>query len=189
MPSSRVVSWSDLGNISYPSVTRLDIEACMNQGLKRLKTIYRLRSSPAIVKNPLVLSPRARHSLVQQSSFNHRLTSSSRFQSTMSAAAHPIHSTSQPAKPAEGLEPVTPGASATPAPSAANGDAKAPAAAPAGGKDKGEKAKAPKEKKDKKAGGGSSGPLELSPPPEYFQERIKIFDEYKAKYVQWVSGE
>ena len=47
-----------------------------------------------------------------------------------------------------------------------------------------------KEKKDKKAGAGASaGPLELSPPPEYFQERIKIFDEYMEKYKKHVAGE
>lgn len=88
----------------------------------------------------------------------------------MSTAAHPVSSASDPAPPAEGLNPVTPKAS----------DAS---------KSEGKQQK--KEgKKDKKAGGGgSSGPLELNPPPEFFAERIKIFDEYKAKYDKWVSGE
>jgi threonyl-tRNA synthetase len=44
-----------------------------------------------------------------------------------------------------------------------------------------------KPKKDK-AAGGSSGPLELSPAPQFFDERIKIFDEYKAKYDAEVAG-
>lgn len=85
----------------------------------------------------------------------------------MSAAAHPVSSAADPAPPAEGLNPVTPKAS----------DAA--------------KAEAKQQKKDKKEkkGGGSSGPLELNPPPEFFAERIKIFDEYKAKYDKWVSGE
>lgn len=99
--------------------------------------------------------------------------------SGMSTGPHPISSTADPAPPAEGLESVTPGASATTTPAVkggANGD---------GAKD----GKKQKEKKDKKAGGGSSGPLELSPPPEYFAERIKIFDEYKVKYDKWVAGE
>lgn len=85
---------------------------------------------------------------------------------TMSAAAHPVTSTANPAPPAEGLEPVTPKAS-----DAAKAEAKH------------QKKEAKKEKK-----GGSSGPLELNPPPEFFQERIKIFDEYKAKYDKWVAG-
>jgi threonyl-tRNA synthetase len=86
----------------------------------------------------------------------------------MSAAAHPVTSTSDPAPPAEGLQPVTPGAS----------DAAA----------KQQKQQGKKEKKDKKGGGGAGGPLELNPPPEFFAERMKIFDEYKAKYDKWVSG-
>lgn len=93
----------------------------------------------------------------------------------MSAAAHPISSTSDPAPPAEGLAPVTPGA----------GDVAQSGSKPQQQKKEG---KAGKEKKDKKAG-GSSGPLELNPPPEFFAERIKIFDEHKAKYDQWVAGE
>ena len=92
---------------------------------------------------------------------------------TMSAAAHPVTSTSDPAPPAEGLQPVTPGASD---------------AAPKQ-QQKGQGKEGKKDKKDKKGGGGSAGPLELNPPPEFFAERIKIFDEYKAKYDKWVSGE
>ncbi|WVQ78227.1 threonine-tRNA ligase [Cryptococcus sp. DSM 104549] len=81
--------------------------------------------------------------------------------------AHPVSSTSQPAAPAEGLNPVTPGASAT-------------TKAEGGKKDKKDK------KKDK---GGNAGPLELSPPPEFFAERIKIYDEYKAKYDAHVAAQ
>lgn len=88
----------------------------------------------------------------------------------MSTAIHPVTSTSEPAAPAEGLDPVTSGASATPA--AAKKAEKVEKAA----------------KKEKKGGGGGTGPQELSPPPEFFQERIKIFDEYKAKFEKWVAG-
>ncbi|WWD15705.1 threonine-tRNA ligase [Kwoniella shandongensis] len=92
----------------------------------------------------------------------------------MSTAPHPVSSTSEPARPAEGLEPVTPGASAT-------------TVKPDGAKKEGKEKKV-KEKKDKKgAAGGANGPLELNPPPEFFAERIKIYDEYKAKYDKWVS--
>jgi hypothetical protein len=86
-----------------------------------------------------------------------------------STAPHPVHSNADAPKPAEGLEPVTAGASATPA---------------------GKPAKEGKQGKPKKekAAGGSSGPLELSPAPEFFDERIKIFDEYKAKYDAEVAG-
>lgn len=51
--------------------------------------------------------------------------------------------------------------------------------------------KAPKEKKDKKAGAGSgqnSGPLEVTPPPQFFEDRIKIWDEYMAQYNKSVAG-
>ncbi|KAL1407409.1 threonyl-tRNA synthetase [Vanrija albida] len=58
--------------------------------------------------------------------------------------------------------------------------APAPAAAPAAGAGK-EK----KEKKEKKKGPPPSG--ELSPPPEFFEERIKIFDEHMAKYKAFVA--
>jgi hypothetical protein len=85
-----------------------------------------------------------------------------------STAPHPVHSNADAPKPAEGLEPVTAGASATPAAKPAN------------------EGKQGKPKKDK--GGGSSGPLELSPAPQFFDERIKIFDEYKAKYDAEVAG-
>jgi threonyl-tRNA synthetase len=99
-------------------------------------------------------------------------------------SVHPVHSTSEPAHAAEGLEPVTPGASAT-------GKHAVGAAQPDGvKKEKPQQQGKGKDKKDKKAaaGGEAKGPLELSPPPEYFQERIKIYDEYKAKYDKWVSG-
>jgi hypothetical protein len=99
-------------------------------------------------------------------------------------SVHPVHSTSEPAHAAEGLEPVTPGASAT-------GKHAVGAAQPDGvKKEKPQQQGKGKDKKDKKAaaGGEGKGPLELSPPPEYFQERIKIYDEYKAKYDKWVAG-
>ncbi|OXH41022.1 threonine-tRNA ligase [Cryptococcus neoformans] len=80
---------------------------------------------------------------------------------TMSAEAHPVSSTSKPAPPAEGINPITPAAHEG-------------------------KKKEKKEKKDKK-GGGASGPLELSPPPEFFAERLKIYDEWKAKYDKFVT--
>lgn len=102
-----------------------------------------------------------------------------------SAALHPVHSTSEPARAAEGLEPVTPHASAT-VPHKDKPKSQ-PNGAGAGKEGKDKPQGKPKEKKDKKSGGGA-GPLELSPPPEYFAERIKIFDEYKAKYDKWVSG-
>ncbi len=93
-----------------------------------------------------------------------------------STATRPVSSTSDPAPPAEGLNPITPGASAA----KQNGDA------PKEGKEKPGKSK---DKKDKKASGGGGGAgLELSTPPEFFAERINIYDEYKAKYDQWVSG-
>jgi threonyl-tRNA synthetase len=59
-----------------------------------------------------------------------------------------------------------------------------------------EQSKAPKPqqnqkpKKEKKAAAqGPNGPIgaELAPPPEYFEERIKIFDEYMAKYEAFVA--
>lgn len=90
---------------------------------------------------------------------------------SVSNAPHPVSSTAQPPKAAEGLEPVTAGASST------------PTAAKEGKPKQDKPAKAKKEK-----GGGSSGPLELNPPPGYFEERIKIFDEYKAKYQAEVAG-
>ena len=96
------------------------------------------------------------------------------FHRNMSAAAHPVSSTSDPAPSAQGLNPVTPGAT----------DAKA--AAKQVQKQQGQQQGNKKEKKEKK-GGNASGPLELQPPPEFFAERIKIFDEYKAKYDQWVA--
>jgi threonyl-tRNA synthetase len=109
---------------------------------------------------------------------------------------HPVSSSSEPPKAAVGPEPVTPGASATPAPASAP-------AAEAKDRGKGKEAKQPKPKKEKAEGAPNgaadsakpkkekpapSGPLELSPPPGYFDERIKIFDEYKAKYDAEVAG-
>lgn len=72
------------------------------------------------------------------------------------------------------------------APAAPAGEVKevkpqAPVAAPAD-QVKQQNKKEKKEKKEKK--GGIS---ELSPPPEYFEERIKIFDEYMAKYQDFVA--
>ena len=48
-----------------------------------------------------------------------------------------------------------------------------------------------KEKKEKKKkgedGSGDGRPLELNPPPEYIQHRIKIFEAKKAKFDEWVA--
>ncbi|WVR04974.1 threonine-tRNA ligase [Kwoniella sp. DSM 27419] len=91
----------------------------------------------------------------------------------MSAATHPVSSTSEPAKPAEGLEPVTPGASAT---------------AVEKKQEQGQQGqKQKKDKKEKKQGNGGGGQLEVSPPPAFFAERIKIYDEYKLKYDKFVA--
>ncbi|KAI0795521.1 hypothetical protein C8Q75DRAFT_791290 [Abortiporus biennis] len=49
-------------------------------------------------------------------------------------------------------------------------------------------AKKPKEKKGK-AAATSAHPLELSPPPEFFDHRIKIFDKLKAEYDAWVAAQ
>jgi threonyl-tRNA synthetase len=95
---------------------------------------------------------------------------------SVSNAPHPVSSTSEAPKAAEGLEPVTVGASAT------------AAAPPAKQGKEGKQAKEAKPKKEK-AAGAPSGPLELNPPPGYFEERIKIFDEYKAKYDAEIAGE
>lgn len=49
-----------------------------------------------------------------------------------------------------------------------------------------------KAKKEKKvAAVGPNGPIgaELAPPPGYFEERIKIFDEYMAKYEAFVAAQ
>lgn len=82
---------------------------------------------------------------------------------------------------------MTAGASATPV-------------SPKEDKGKGKEGKQGKPKKEKAEGAAGdsakakkekpapSGPLELSPAPEYFDERIKIFDEYKAKYDAEVAG-
>ena len=98
-----------------------------------------------------------------------------------SLALHPISSTSDPAPPATGVYPVISAASA----SKTNGDS---------AKDSREKPSKPG-KKGKSAGvnggsggGGGGGSLELSPPPEFFAERIRIYDEYKAKQDKWISG-
>ena len=133
--------------------------------------------------------PRPPHLHRPTSSTPHPFAKSRSMSSGMSTAPHPVSSTSDPAPPAEGIDPLTPGASATTAPPDGtslkpNGDKSKE------GKDKQDKQNKSKEKKDKKGGGGGGiGSLELSPPPEFFAERIKIFDEYKAKYDHWVSGE
>lgn len=44
-----------------------------------------------------------------------------------------------------------------------------------------------KEKKPKGADSGDARPLELSPPPAYFDHRIRMFEELKAKYDEEVS--
>ncbi|TYJ55343.1 threonine-tRNA ligase [Cryptococcus floricola] len=79
----------------------------------------------------------------------------------MSTEAHPVSSTSKPAPPAEGINPVTKNASAD--------------------------AKAAKKEAKKSKGGSSSGPLVLSPEPAFFDERLKIYDEYKTKYEKFVA--
>ncbi|KAI0826196.1 threonyl-tRNA synthetase [Irpex lacteus] len=48
--------------------------------------------------------------------------------------------------------------------------------------------KKPKEKKAKQAA-ASEFPLELQPPPEFFDHRIKIFDKLKAEYDEWVKAQ
>ncbi|TCD62131.1 threonyl-tRNA synthetase [Steccherinum ochraceum] len=51
---------------------------------------------------------------------------------------------------------------------------------------------APKKGKDKKAAKNaatSAYPLELQPPPEFFDHRIKIFDKLKAEYDEWVKAQ
>lgn len=113
------------------------------------------------------------------------------------SAAHPVSSSADPksatAQPSHPLPDVTaPHDTAPPVPVAGAADGAAPAEKKAAKpqqqqqQQQGQK----KEKKDKKAGAGASaGPLELSPPPEYFQERIKIFDEYMEKYKKHVAGE
>lgn len=95
---------------------------------------------------------------------------------SVSNAPHPVSSTAEPPKAAEGLEPVTASASST------------PAAAKQAQSKEGKQGK-PKKDKGGGGGGGSGGPLELNPPPGYFEERIKIFDEWKAKYDADVAGE
>lgn len=101
----------------------------------------------------------------------------------MSTSIHPVSSTADPApttgQPSLPLPDVTaPHDTAVPPPVAEQ---------PAKGKQQ-QQPKEKKDKKDKKGGGASSGPLELSPPPEYFEERIKIFDEYMDKYKKFVAG-
>ncbi|KAL7422110.1 threonyl-tRNA synthetase [Cryptotrichosporon argae] len=89
-------------------------------------------------------------------------------------AAHPVSSTSEPAKSLEHVEGVTVESGAqTPAPAAAD---KA---------DKAGKKPSKKDKKESKAGGSGVG--ELNPPPGFFDERIQIFDKYKAEYDAWVA--
>jgi threonyl-tRNA synthetase len=48
-------------------------------------------------------------------------------------------------------------------------------------------AKKPKEKKDKAAAAASQYPLELQPPPGFFDHRIKLFEELQAKYNEFVK--
>lgn len=115
----------------------------------------------------------------------------------MSASIHPVASSADPAtgdQPAHPLPDVTAPHDTAPPPKV---DAPAPSGAAKkegkpqkqGGGGAPQQGKS-KDKKDKKGGGGgSSGPLELSPPPEYFEERIKIFDEYMEKYKKHVAGE
>ncbi|OBZ66826.1 Threonine--tRNA ligase, cytoplasmic [Grifola frondosa] len=46
-----------------------------------------------------------------------------------------------------------------------------------------------KKPKDKKKDATSSLPLELDPPPAFFDHRIKIFDKLKAEYDDWVKAQ
>ncbi|KDQ13759.1 hypothetical protein BOTBODRAFT_44972 [Botryobasidium botryosum FD-172 SS1] len=80
--------------------------------------------------------------------------------SDASAALQPVQSTSQPGPPA---------------PAATGGDLVA-------GK---------KNKKDSKAAadGAAKHPLELQPPPEFFDHRIKIFDKLKAEHDEWLKNQ
>jgi threonyl-tRNA synthetase len=106
----------------------------------------------------------------------------------MSSAAHPVSSSADPvpvgAQPSHPLPDVT-----KPHETAAPPQAADPAAAVGDKKPKQAQGGQKKEKKDKKAGGAASaGPLEVKPPPEFFAERIKIFDEHMEKYKQFVAG-
>ncbi|KAG1752134.1 hypothetical protein EDB19DRAFT_1893055 [Suillus lakei] len=47
--------------------------------------------------------------------------------------------------------------------------------------------KKPKEKKDKAAAAASQYPLELQPPPGFFDHRIKLFEELHAKHIEFVK--
>ncbi|KAH7910912.1 hypothetical protein BJ138DRAFT_1126481 [Hygrophoropsis aurantiaca] len=49
--------------------------------------------------------------------------------------------------------------------------------------------KKPKEKKDKAAASGSVYPLELQPPPDFIDHRIKIFEELQAEYNEFVKAQ
>ena len=50
-------------------------------------------------------------------------------------------------------------------------------------------AMAPKEKASKEKGSkeGAAGPLELTPPPDFFKSRNELFDKRKAEYDAWVA--
>lgn len=103
---------------------------------------------------------------------------------TMATSVHPVSSSAEASKatqPTHPLPDVTSPHDTAPPPPVAGEPKQAKQQATKG---------QPKEKKDKKAGGGGSGagPLELSPPPEYFQERVKIFDEYMEKYKKSIAG-
>ncbi|KAF7366685.1 AA-TRNA-LIGASE-II domain-containing protein [Mycena sanguinolenta] len=50
-------------------------------------------------------------------------------------------------------------------------------------------AAAPKEKKAKAAAATSAFPLELQPPPAFFDHRIKIFEKLKAEYDEFVKAQ
>lgn len=109
---------------------------------------------------------------------------------TMSTSLHSVGSTAEPAAPSQPSGPMpdvtAPHDTAPPPPVAAAPDGEQPKGKPQQQQQKGQ----PKEKKEKKSGGGgSSGPLEVTPPPQFFEDRIKIFDEYMAKYKQHIAGE
>ncbi|KAI0050277.1 tars protein [Auriscalpium vulgare] len=54
---------------------------------------------------------------------------------------------------------------------------------------KGPSEKKPKEKKGKPEAAGSQFPLELQPKPEFFDHRIRMFEELKTKYDEFVKAQ
>lgn len=181
----------------------------LRQLIKRQSSL--LKSLKRIHQQPTLLH--LTESRSTQPSFNSippsRRTFTSRNMSSAAESSQPPapapqseSSTSEIPKLADGMKDVVPDqsagapAAAAAAATATPGPAPMPdgaAAAAGSGKSKGPpegKDGKKKEKKDKKGGGGGGGgSLELNPPPEFFAERIKIYDEYKAKYDKFVAGE